>query len=206
MFFAESKIFASDGNANYRIPSVITTKHGTVIAFCTNRIGTLKDHADEIDLVCSVKKSGEPWGEVRVLAHVPNWACNIGSAVYDDVIDRVIVFFSRNPVAKNEFGKYTPEELAEMERRRQEIIREAERDGIFAGWRRLISDDDGEHFVEEAHKVVPALQTHWDGSIAPVEGSTHGAAHGICLRHGVHAGRLLCPSRTAIGSYSDWEI
>lgn len=205
MFFEQTNVFASGGRSNYRIPSIITTNSGTVLAFCTNRIGTLKDYADEIALVCAVKKPNEPWSDVRVLAHFPNWACNIGSAVYDDEIDRVIVFFVRNPVAKNEFGNYTPAELAAMECRRQEIIREAEKSGVYAGWRRLISDDDGEHFLEEAHKVEPTLQIHWDGTEAPVEGSAHGSAHGIRLRHGAHAGRLLCPSRTAIGEYSDWE-
>ena len=66
MFFQETKLFASGGSANYRIPSLIVTNNGTVLAFCTNRIGTLKDHADEADLVCAVKKPGEAWGDVRV--------------------------------------------------------------------------------------------------------------------------------------------
>lgn len=205
MFFKEIPLFLSGGTSNYRIPSLIATNDGTVLAFCTNRIGTLKDHADEIDLVCAVKKPGGTWSDVRTLAHLPGWGCNIGSAVYDPAVGKVIVFFTRNPVAKNEFGNYSPEELADMDRRRQEAIRIAAESGIAAGSRRLVSLDNGEHFVEEAHEVVPFLQTHWDGTESPVSGSTHGAAHGICLRHGARKGRLLCPSRTAIGEYRDWE-
>ena len=205
MFFRENHVFRSGGESNYRIPSLVVTNDGTVLAFCTNRIGTLKDHAEEIDLVCAIKRPGEDWSDVRVLSHFPAWSCNIGSAVYDDVIGRVIVFFHRKPIARNEFREYTPEELAEMTRRAEELSRLAASQGVTAGARRLISDDNGAHFYEEAHEVLPARQTHWDGSVHEVGGGTHGSAHGIRLRHGAYAGRLLCPSRTAIGEYSDWE-
>jgi sialidase-1 len=204
MFYQETHVFPSGGNSNYRIPSLVVTNSGTVLAFCTDRIGTLKDHADEIALVCAVKKPGEGWSAVRELAHLPGWSCNIGSAVYDDVADKVIVTFQRSPVAKNEFGKYTAEELAELERKKQEAIRLAAEKGIIAGSRRLVSEDGGETFTEEAHEVKKATQTHWDGTQHPVGGSGHGSAHGIRLRHGEHAGRLLCPTRTKIGEYSDW--
>lgn len=205
MFFQERLIFASDGESNYRIPSLVVTDKGTVLAFCNDRIGTLKDYADEVALVCATKKAGEEWSGVRVLAHRPGWACTIGSAVYDPHTARVLLSFGRSPVAKNEFGNYTKAELAEMERRREEAIRAAEHDGIVAGVRQLASDDEGAHFTEEAHVLTPAMQTHIDGKAYPVFGATHGGAHGICLRHGAHKGRLLCPSRTKIGEYSDWE-
>ncbi len=205
MFFQEKLIFASGGQSNYRIPSLIVTNGGTVLAFCTDRVGTLKDYADEVDLVCAVKRPGEDWSKVRVLAHNAGWACNIGSAVYDPNADRTILFFQRSPVAKNEFGNYSKEELAEMERRREEAIRAAEREGIIAGARQLVSEDEGAHFCEEAHVLTPAMQPHWDGKTYPVEGFTHGGAHGICLSHGAHQGRLLCPSRIQIGEYNDWE-
>ena len=205
MFYKESNIFSSGGMSNYRIPSLIVTNNGTAIAFCTNRIGTLNDHADEIALVCAIKKPGEDWGKARVLAHMPGWACNIGSAVYDSNADRVIVFFVRKPVARNEFGKYSAEELAEMERRAEEARKAAAEQGIEAGYRMLISDDSGETFIEMKQELEPVLQKHWDGTEHLVDGFTHGAAHGICLRHGEHAGRLLCPSRTQIGEYYDWQ-
>ena len=205
MFYQETHVFPSGGNSNYRIPSLVVTNSGTVLAFCTDRIGTLKDHADEIALVCAVKKPGEGWSAVRELAHLPGWSCNIGSAVYDDITNRTILFFTRNPVAQDEFGKYTAEELAALEKKRQELIRRAAEQGIHAGSCRMVSDDDGDTFREEVHEVTPALQTHWDGTAHPVWGSCHGSAHGIRLRHGANAGRLLCPSRTQIGQYDDWE-
>lgn len=204
MFFQETKVFASGGQSNYRIPSLVVTNNGTVLAFCNDRVGSLKDYADEVALVCAVKKPGRPWGEVKVLTQLPGWNCHIGSAVYDDVIGRVIVTFQRSPVAKDEFGKYTAEELAELERRKQEAVARAEEKGIITGSCRLVSDDNGESFVEEAHAVQKTTQTHWDGTQHSVGGSGHGSAHGIRLRHGQHAGRLLCPTRTKIGDYNDW--
>ena len=205
MFFQETHIFPSGGEVNYRIPSLVVTNNGTVLAFCTNRVGTLKDYADEIDLVCAIKRPGEDWSEVRVLAHTDGWACNIGSAVYDPEIGRVTVLFKRFPVAINEFGNYTPEELSELKRRREETIRLAAEQGIIGGLRMLISDDDGAHFREEAQLLEETPQTHWDGTVHLIGGVTHGGAHGICLRHGAHKGRLLCPSRVQIGEYRDWE-
>ena len=105
MFFQEAKVFPSGGQSNYRIPSLIVTNNGTILAFCNDRVGSLKDYADEVALVCAVKKHGAPWEQVRILAHLPGWSCHIGSAIYDDLADKVIVTFQRSPVAKNEFGK-----------------------------------------------------------------------------------------------------
>lgn len=204
MYFEETIVFASGGDANYRIPSLVVTNDGTVLAFCNNRVGSLKDYADEVALTYAVKKPGAPWSDVKVLSHLQGWSCHIGSAVYDDVIGRTIVTFQRSPVAKNEFGNYSPEQLAELDRRRREAIELAAQKGIVAGSRRLVSDDNGVSFTEEAHVVQKALQTHWDGSVHPVGGSAHGSAHGIRLRHGKYAGRLICPTRTKIGEYSDW--
>lgn len=204
MFFEETNVFRSNGNSNYRIPSLIVTSNGTVLAFCNDRINSLHDYADEVALVCAAKKPGKPWSDVQELSRLEGWNCHIGSAVYDDEVNKVIVTFQRSPVAKNEFGKYTAEELAELERRRQGAICLAAEKGIAAGSRRLVSFDNGETFHEEAHKVSCAQQTHWDGTVHSVGGSGHGSAHGIKLRHGEYAGRLLCPTRTKIGEYNDW--
>ena len=69
----------------------------------------------------------------------------------------------------------------------------------------LISKDDGETFTEHPLRLTPGKHTHTDGKTYEIGAFTHGAAHGICLRHGKYKGRLLCPSRTKIGSYQDWD-
>jgi len=204
MFYQETLVFPSGGQFNYRIPSIVVTNDGTAVAFCNNRIGTLKDAAEEVALVCAIKRPGEAWSNVQVLAHIPGWNCPIGSAVYDDTINKIIVFFDRNPVAKEEFKDYTPEQISQMAQQAAVAIEAAADANIAAGHRRLVSYDNGQHFYEESHEVASVLQTHWDGTQHLVSGSTHGSEHGIRLRHGPYAGRLLCPSRTKIGEYSDW--
>ena len=205
MFFEETLIFPSGGRSNYRIPSVIAVGRGNILAFCNDRKDSLADHADEVTLVLVRKTPDGGWSRVRELAGLAGWACTIGSAVYDAEIDRAMVFCTRNPIARNEFGKYTPEELAELDRRAAEARERAEKLGIRSGWFMLASDDDGTVWREEPLVVHPVEQVHWDGTHAMVEGSTHGSAHGIQLRCGEHRGRLLCPSRTAIGQYNDWD-
>lgn len=205
MFFSETHVFVSGGRSNYRIPSLVVTKNGTVFAFCNDRLDTLKDHADETLLVYARKRPGEAWSEVRTLSELEGWSCGIGSAVYDDAIDRVMVFSGRNPVARNEFGKYTAEELAEMDRRAEEAKRIALQRGIKAGPCIFMTDDGGETWRETPLNLKKTPQTHTDGTVVQIGGSTHGGAHGIRLRHGEHAGRLLCPSRVTVGKYSDWE-
>ena len=205
MFFEKTHLFRTGGRSNYRIPSLIATKDGTVIAFCNDRLDTRKDHADEVVLVYAVKKPGQPWSEVRDLARYPGWACSIGSAVYDDTVGRVMIFCGRKPVARDEFGKYSEKERREMADRAAKAAERARADGITAGTSIFRSDDNGESWTEQPIRVATVLQTHTDGRSVPVSGGTHGSAHGIRLRHGAHAGRLLCPSRTAIGEYSDWE-
>ena len=204
MFYNEHLVFASGGRSNYRIPSMIVTNNGTVLAFCNDRKDTVSDHADEVTLVLAKKKPNEAWSEVIELSGLEGWACGIGSAVYDNEIGKAMIFSGRNPVARNEFGKYTPEQIAEMDRRAEEARKRAESLGIKAGGCIFVSTDDGETWSEEPLVVEPIEHTHWDGTKAMVRGGTHGAAHGIQLRHGKYKGRLLCAARTSIGKYNNW--
>lgn len=204
MFYRENLVFPSGGTTNYRIPSLIVTGSGTVLAFCSNRIGSVRDAAEEMDLVYAVKKPGQEWSQVRILDHLDGWRSNIDAAVYDSEADKAIVLFERQPLAIKEFGGYTPEEIAQQEQKKAEVLREAESKGIFTGPCRVVSTDDGETFTEEKHHVEPILLDHCDGKTYSITGFAHGCSHGIQLRHGHHPGRLLCPARVIIGKYADW--
>lgn len=57
-----------EGYASYRIPAVVATHSGTLLAFCEGRVGSAKDHG-EIDIV--LKRStdgGRTWGPLQVAA------------------------------------------------------------------------------------------------------------------------------------------
>lgn len=202
MFFKEDLVFASDGRSNYRIPSMIVTNKGTLLAFCNDRKNTLADHAANTTLVFARKGLNEGWSEVSELAGFPGWAFVIGSAVYDEECDKAILISKRSIVKKGEFEARNP--LAEQTARQKE--KECfEKFGIRPGTYLFVSTDDGKSFTEEEMLLRPFEGTHWDGSRATVDAFTHGSAHGIQLRHGKHKGRLLCPSRTRTGDYTDWD-
>ena len=203
MYSKDILLFPSGGRSNYRIPSVVVTKDGTVAAFCNDRKDSLLDHAKEVAVVCAIKKPGGGWGEVKTLAGLPGWSCMIGSAVYDAVTDTIFCSSGRNPMARHEFTKLTPEELEAVAKAAEEQARAM---GIHNGPIILSSADGGETWTERPFEVesVPFIRPA-DGREVLLGGSCHGSSHGIQLRHGAHAGRLLCPSRVAVDQYDTWE-
>jgi sialidase-1 len=57
-----------EGYASFRIPAVVATRTGTLLAFCEGRVGSAKDHG-HIDIV--LKRSadgGRTWGPLQVVA------------------------------------------------------------------------------------------------------------------------------------------
>ena len=202
MFFEDTLLFPSGGRSNYRIPSVVGDKAGNIYAFCNDRRGTLSDAAGEVFLVFARKRAGGEWEEPRALIGIPGWACSMGSAVYDRITDTVMCCGEKIPVQRREFGHYSAEQLAEYEAQAKKKAGEL---GIRYGRFVLATTDGGESFTESAHEIEPMEYIHTDGSAVLFGGSCHGSAHGIQLRHGPHAGRLLCPSRTQAGQYANWD-
>ncbi len=198
MFYNEHLVFPTGGRSHYRIPSVIVTQNGTVLAFCNDRRDTVDDHAPETDLVMASKGLGERWSPVRSLAHVDGWACTVGAAVYDENVDVAFCSGMRIPVTRYEFGQFTEEEKKAFAKQTEEKVRQA---GVPAGDFLLYSKDAGTSWNERALQIEPYLFDHR----IPLRGSCHGSGAGITLRHGEHAGRLLCPSRVATGEYHDMD-
>ncbi len=202
MYYSESSVFKTKGRSNYRIPSIVTTKRGTVLAFCNDRIDTRIDHADEAHLCVRRKAAGGEWEpEVRLFAE-EGWSCYIGAAVYDAVTDEIMCFFTRNAVVMIEFHDYSPEELAEIERLR---IERSEKAGIEGGTFLMCSRDDGVTWEERPFVCKQKTRLYTDGRTVFDVGFTHGSAAGIQLKYGKDKGRLLCPARVQSGRYSDSE-
>ncbi|MBQ8576784.1 MAG: exo-alpha-sialidase [Clostridia bacterium] len=202
MYYTEQTIFPSVDRSNYRIPSVVTTKRGTVLAFCNDRIDTRIDHADEAHLCVRRKAAGGEWEPEKRLFAQPGWSCYIGAAVYDAETDTVMCFFTRNAVVMIEFHAYSKEELDEIARLRRE---RSEAAGIADGTFLMCSDDDGVTWYERPLTVNAQTALQTDGKTVYDTGFTHGSAAGIQLKYGKYRGRLLCPARVASGRYSDAE-
>ncbi|MBR2466287.1 MAG: exo-alpha-sialidase [Clostridia bacterium] len=193
----EKLIFSSSGRSNYRIPSVIFTKHGTALAFSNDRKDSISDCAAEMSVVLSRRAKDGEWSEPRTLVFAKDVACIIGSAVYDADTDEAIVFFRRCFV-RNEFVAYSEDDIKRMDK--EDELR-ARNMGIRLGDFVLKSIDDGLTWKEEPLALEAVPYTHIDGSTRKAAGFTHGAAHGIQLKRGEHDGRLVCPSRIFEGSY-----
>lgn len=184
-------IFLSGDHSNYRIPSIVVTSRGTVMAFANDRRDTLSDHAQVSWLVMRRKEAGSDWEELTVLQQHPGWSCRIESAVYDRETNQTLLFFTRLAVSVDEFGSYTDEDRARMAR---EAKRRADEAGLTLGFCLLVSEDDGKTWQEQPVVCKP-------NSLGYV-GFTHGSGPGIQLRHGPHAGRLLCPARYKTDHYT----
>lgn len=202
MFFQETLLFASGGRSNYRIPSIVVSGDGTMFAFCNDRHDSLADHADEMLLVWARRRPGQDWEAVRVLEEVPGWACMIGSAIYDDEINAVMICETRKPLPRNEFAAYTQQQLADMEAQADQM---ALLRGIRRGKVLFVSTDGGEHWAERPLTPKKCAYTRPDGVQMELDALCHGSAHGVRLRHGVHAGRLIFPSRAWIKENSTLE-
>ena len=87
------------GSNNFRIPSLITTNAGTLIAGIDVRVGGGGDSPNNID--SAVKRSvdnGKTWGEGQILLNYPDRASGIDTAlVQDDSTDEIFMLVTAFP-------------------------------------------------------------------------------------------------------------
>ena len=206
MYFSKKIIFESGNESNFRIPSLISTSNGTLLAFCNDRKNTLADHADVMTVTMARKRIGCEWETPCEISGFGSWAYRIGSAVYDETSGKAMLFVQHLPVTKNEFKHYTDTELIELESRADTARRLAEPFGVREGWVILSSTDCGDTWSEAALKLSSGERDQYENEAFMLDcASTHGAAHGIVLRRGEHAGRILCPARTFTKEYDTWD-
>ena len=165
-------LFQSGGASNYRIPGVVVTPRGTIVAFCNDRRGDIDDDSPEHWVCCRRCEEGKAPDETLVIYRRKDWNCMLGAAFFDKQTDTILCLFERRP--------NSPQALAQYE-----ALPEDERPAI--GFCIAQSTDDGRTFTVRAVDIAPNA----DGLC----GSTHGSAAGIQLRHGAHAGRLIAAGR-----------
>ncbi len=97
-FLHQTDIFISgtDGYHTYRIPAIIATKKGTILAFCEGRKGGQSDSGD-IDLV--LKRStngGKSWSRLMIVWDDGNNTCGNPCAVADRKTGEVFLLMTHN--------------------------------------------------------------------------------------------------------------
>lgn len=157
-----------DGYNTYRIPAVIKTQAGTLLAFCEGRKNSRSDTGD-IDLL--VKRSdddGRTWSTHTVIWDDGENTCGNPCPVIDRNTGDIILTMTRNPGSEHE--------------------REIQAGTATAGRTVWVcrSSDDGKTWSEPSNISEQTKAPDWRWYAT-------GPGVGIQLAHGQHAGRLVIP-------------
>jgi sialidase-1 len=164
------------GQDVHRIPSLVVSARGTILAFCNRRISSAADHGFDNHLV--LRRSlddGKSWEPVQVLFDRPGWRAGIGNAVVDHLSGTIMVIYGRVPTVDG----ITEKEIVEQTRKVP--------DHPDAGTFIMRSTDEGATWSESRLDLAP---NRWGQ-----RGSTHGSGPGIQLRYSPYAGRIVMPAR-----------
>jgi len=176
-------IFAAgkDGYPSVRIPALLATRRGTLLAVAEGRAAQADQAANQIILERSLD-NGRTWGPLQVIAHDGNNALNNPCLVQDLPSGRILLMIQRYPAGRKEFnGRLKPGIKG------NEVVRNY----------LLSSDDDGATWtapkdVTDTTKAAEAITV------------ASGPGIGIQLERGPHRGRLIIPFNQRVGSF--WDV
>lgn len=171
-------VSGEDGYHTFRIPALLATKRGTLLAFAEGRSRRTDQSKNDIVLRRS-EDGGETWGGLQIIADHGDDSLNDPTVVQERETGRIFLFFHRYP-----FGHHAGNIVAgfEGEGTHQTFL--------------TYSDDDGTSWSEPkdiTRSVKRSAEMTYLGS---------GPGIGIQLKSGPHAGRLVIPFRQRGGVYS----
>ncbi len=160
----------------YRIPSLVTTRKGTILAFCEGR-QSLSDHSRNDILLRRSTDGGKTWGPfIRVLADKRFVFVNPCSVVLDS--GRILLMCQRFPVG------YHSRAMGKRVKRLDPGIGGKHSSKTLLTW----SDDDGVTWAP------PRDVTKGTKRPAKITSTASGPGIGIVLRKGPKPGRILIPT------------
>ncbi|MDQ0898964.1 exo-alpha-sialidase [Paenibacillus sp. V4I7] len=162
-------VAGTEGYNTFRIPSLLTTQTGTLLAFAEGRKNSAADNGN-IDLV--LKRSfdqGRTWLPLQIICDAGVDTCGNPTPVQDESTGRIWLFVTQN---------YAPDTYGT-------IVNGTSR-GVRTIWS-TYSDDDGATWTQPVNRFseVQAPNTRWDGT---------GPGIGIQLQQGAAKGRLVIPA------------
>ena len=169
----------SEGYPVYRIPSLITSQNGTVLAFCEGRAGR-NDHSENDIVLKTSQDGGESWSPVRAIASDGHNCLNNPQAVVSQDTGRIFLMYQHSPYGyhaerrENWYGKVL-----------QAVDRGYEGEHIRRCF--LISSDDEGVSWSEPREVTRGVKYQDAISLAS------GPGIGIQITAGEYTGRLLMP-------------
>ena len=107
--FSQVEVFRSgqDGYHTYRIPALIVTKQGTLLAFCEGRRGGGGDSGDIDLLLKRSRDGGRTWSAARLVADFGEDTLGNPAPVVDQKTGDIVLLMTRNP------GKVTERQIVE---------------------------------------------------------------------------------------------
>jgi sialidase-1 len=109
------KVFESGKEyPHFRIPSIIRTTKGTLLAFAEAR-QNLGDQAKNKIVVKRSEDNGLTWGPCQVVAEVKGVSLNNPCCVVEKKIGRIILIFQMYPKGVSEFRNITPNDIKDFE-------------------------------------------------------------------------------------------
>jgi len=174
-----------DGWPDYRIPSLVATKHGVLLALAEGR-QTLSDHSENVIVLKRSTDGGNSWGPIQLVhADRPNLLVNPCAVALDS--GRVLLMYQW-------FGAgYHSRPIGKTVKRLLPGITGDKVSHTLLRW----SDDDGATW--SAARDVTA-QTKRTGIITS---TASGPGIGIQLQRGSHRGRILIPTGESWGTDQD---
>ena len=169
-----------DGYPAYRIPALVTTKRGTLLAFAEAR-ATLRDHAENDIVLKRSTDHGRTWGPMQLIDEDGTNALNNPTAVVIRETGRVLLMYQH-------YAKGFDEHKAEPGYDGPRVCR------TFL----THSDDDGAKWSE------PREVTRQVKRPTVATSTATGPGIGIQLARGKHAGRILMPFNE--GPYGAWRV
>lgn len=171
-----------DGFASIRIPAVVVSKAGTVLAFAEGRAADADQAKNRLILKRSTD-GGKTWGKVATVAEGGDMALNNPCAVVERSSGQVLLMYQSYPAGIGE--------------RSGKIETGYDGDRIVRNWL-ITSNDDGVTWTKPREITK---ETKREKVVTTIAG---GPGIGIQLRHGKHAGRLLIPFNE--GPFGVWNI
>jgi sialidase-1 len=180
--YSDVFIAGQDTFKSIRIPSVVVTKQGTVLAFAEGRAA----HADQANNKLILKRSpdgGRTWGKLQVIADDGANCLNNPCAVVEQETGRIFLMFQSYPAGISERSGQIKPGLEGPAIVRNYLIHSAD-DGI--SW----------------SKLRDVTRTTKDPERVTILAS--GPGLGIQLRNGPHRGRLIMPFNE--GPFGLWQV
>ncbi len=179
--FSDVFFSGKEGYKSIRIPSVVVTKNGVVLAFAEGRAAATDQAENDIILKRSTD-AGRTWGPLQVLHDDGKHSLNNPTAVVEQESGRLFLMFQRIP--------------AHLKERSRSI--EAGHNGTNVYRNLLIwSDDDGARWTRPLDVTRATKRPTGATTIAS------GPGIGIQLTRGPHRGRLIIPFNE--GPYGQWN-